>query len=282
MVARLKTTPYELPPESVLRQNYKEYGYVRFFENVLKTELRNGRNSWGAQNQYARVIFSNLWADRPSLTEGGRHYLWFRSPDDRYNGRKLPGGTERAEFMAQLQGNPELKHYGVAVIDPNWREGAKASVWGIDTETLLELANTPILRDGQYAIEVVGTKPVQAVVSEMEARRISLVASQQRRIFLEGASQPVNQEEREIRRRSQRAIRACIEHYTNRDGRLICQTCGWSRPDGYSGRIIEIHHKTPFANRAGEYAIDPVEHLIPLCPTCHRMAHDSSQRLEFA
>ena len=41
--------------------------------------------------------------------------------------------------------------------------------------------------------------------------------------------------------------------------------------DGY----IHVHHKTPVAKAAehGEYELDPVEDLVPVCPNCHAMLH---------
>lgn len=278
MVSIMSTSAYQLPPKEILRENRKRLGYSRFYEQVLQTKLTNDRNSWGAQNPHARVVFSNLWVDRAVDAQGPGQYFWFRDPDDRYgNGRKLPGGTERASFLAQLRDDPSLRHYGVAVIDPNWKPDKKAEIWGIDTENLLVLANKPVLRDGEHLIEVQGTVSVEEAVADIEARKKALIEDVQRQEqFAEGDAW---EEECQIRKRSSQAIRACVEHYFKRDGLLRCQHCGWTRPEGYAGRIIEIHHIVPVAEREGAYSIDPIKDLVPLCPTCHRLVHDSSGHL---
>lgn len=267
---------YQLPPESGLRQNQLDLSYCRFFSEVLKTPLKNCRNSWGAQNHFTRTVFSNVWADRPASPSEDQQFFWFRSLDGRYRGRRLPGSTERTNFMEQLQTNPDLQHYGLPIIDPRADEkDGKPNVWGYDKDTLLILARKPVRIGDHYAIEVVGTRPTKEVVAEMASRASSAIEKRNHQEFLEGLTQQVTVEQTI---RSDNAVRACIEHFHERDGELRCQHCGWTRPDGYTGRIIEIHHKEPVAERQreGVYAVDPIIDLVPLCPTCHRLAHDKS------
>lgn len=86
--------------------------------------------------------------------------------------------------------------------------------------------------------------------------------------YLEGAMKrvPVNAYER-----NPKARRACLRHHgTN------CSVCGFSFEERY-GEIgagyIHVHHLKPLAQAGGEYELDPVEDLRPVCPNCHAMLH---------
>lgn len=37
--------------------------------------------------------------------------------------------------------------------------------------------------------------------------------------------------------------------------------------------LIHVHHLTPLSATGGEYRVDPVRDLIPICPNCHAVAH---------
>ena len=71
--------------------------------------------------------------------------------------------------------------------------------------------------------------------------------------------------------RDKEARRKCIDYYGCR-----CQACGMSFEDVY-GEIgkdfIEVHHLVPISSRGGDYVVDPVNDLIPLCSNCHSMVH---------
>lgn len=73
--------------------------------------------------------------------------------------------------------------------------------------------------------------------------------------------------------RSRPARNQCIEHYG-----YACQVCGLRFEERY-GEIgkdfIHVHHTTPLAQVAGnpDYAVNPVEDLVPVCPNCHAMLH---------
>lgn len=64
---------------------------------------------------------------------------------------------------------------------------------------------------------------------------------------------------------------ACIAHYGS-----ACQACGLSFLDVY-GELgegyIEVHHCIPVSKMGGEYFVDPVMDLIPVCSNCHSMIH---------
>lgn len=74
-----------------------------------------------------------------------------------------------------------------------------------------------------------------------------------------------------IYERDPKARKACIDYYGYR-----CSVCGMDFEEVY-GQIghnfIEVHHVIPLSQRNGEYKVDPIKHLRPLCSNCHSMIH---------
>lgn len=71
--------------------------------------------------------------------------------------------------------------------------------------------------------------------------------------------------------RNTEARNACIQHYGCR-----CAICGFDFEKIYGeiGRgFIEVHHVVPIHERGGEYTVNPITDLIPLCSNCHSMIH---------
>lgn len=67
---------------------------------------------------------------------------------------------------------------------------------------------------------------------------------------------------------------ACIEHYGCK-----CNICGFDFEKAFGelgNNYIHVHHHVAVSTRDGEYNVDPIEDLIPLCPNCHAMAHRQS------
>lgn len=71
--------------------------------------------------------------------------------------------------------------------------------------------------------------------------------------------------------RSAAARQACIEHYG-----LRCFVCEFDFESEYGeiGRgFIHVHHEVPLHQIDGNYAVDPIADLKPVCPNCHSMLH---------
>jgi hypothetical protein len=71
--------------------------------------------------------------------------------------------------------------------------------------------------------------------------------------------------------RNQKARDACIEHY-----KAICAVCAFDFSVVYGdiGKgFIHVHHKVDLSSIGGNYIVDPVKDLIPVCPNCHAMLH---------
>lgn len=95
----------------------------------------------------------------------------------------------------------------------------------------------------------------------------------------EGAARQIT---RNIFERNPTLRRACIAHYTAKDGRLACQACDMDFASIYGGDIgagfIHIHHLDPLGN-AAQRETDPLRDLVPLCPNCHAMVHKTDPPL---
>jgi 5-methylcytosine-specific restriction enzyme A len=71
--------------------------------------------------------------------------------------------------------------------------------------------------------------------------------------------------------RNRKARKACINHHG-----VACFICGFKFGDVYGDmfkRVIHVHHLRPLSEIAGEYEVNPVEDLRPVCPNCHVVIH---------
>lgn len=71
--------------------------------------------------------------------------------------------------------------------------------------------------------------------------------------------------------RDNSARRACLDHYG-----YFCSVCGFSFENTYGPlgkNQIHVHHIIPISSIGHSYQLDPISHLVPLCPNCHHMAH---------
>jgi predicted HNH restriction endonuclease len=86
--------------------------------------------------------------------------------------------------------------------------------------------------------------------------------------FSEGSVQRilVNRYERDPKARL-----ACVKHH-----KPICAICGFNFGQFYGAAVeglIHVHHLKPLSEVRGEYIVDPVEDLRPVCPNCHAVLH---------
>jgi putative restriction endonuclease len=71
--------------------------------------------------------------------------------------------------------------------------------------------------------------------------------------------------------RSSEARRKCLEHYGT-----ACVVCSFDSATVYGPSatgIIHVHHLLPLSETEGEYQVDPVADLRPVCPNCHAVIH---------
>jgi len=93
--------------------------------------------------------------------------------------------------------------------------------------------------------------------------------------YAEGAKKQVRVNAYE---RNPKARAACLKHY----GR-VCSVCAFSFEKRYGAigqDFIHVHHLKPLALTSGEYKVDPIADLRPVCPNCHAMLHTCNPPLE--
>jgi 5-methylcytosine-specific restriction protein A len=86
--------------------------------------------------------------------------------------------------------------------------------------------------------------------------------------YVEGACRRISVNAYE---RDEKARLRCIQYHGTK-----CCICGFSfgavygeEAEGY----IHVHHLRPLSEVGGEYVVDPVEDLRPVCPNCHAVVH---------
>ena len=253
-------TTYTAPSEHELKAVKRTWGGVTKYLVALGAPMANVRQSWGAQHPSTRAIYSLIWIDEFAEIDGVQHaaVLTFDRP-----AKSKYGYRERERHLDEVQ-NTDIQHYGIPVTHGGDRG---KGVIGFDDTTLLLLEKKRIPHDGVYYARILDTVPVD---HEEQAQAEESFASDN--TFTEGARRTIITTAPE---RDPAARDACIAHYRREDGVLTCQVCGWTKPNGVRKTIIEVHHRTPVSDYAGETEIDPITDLIPLCPTCHRIVHDT-------
>lgn len=76
------------------------------------------------------------------------------------------------------------------------------------------------------------------------------------------------------------ARRACIAHFG-----ASCQVCGFDFKATYGelgSGFIQVHHTRPLSQVRSGYNVDPESDLIPVCPNCHAMLHQTTPPLTVA
>lgn len=71
--------------------------------------------------------------------------------------------------------------------------------------------------------------------------------------------------------RSPEARVACIKAHG-----AVCSICSFDFGKVYgpeAGGLVHVHHLHPIALRSGEYEVDPIRDLRPVCPNCHAVIH---------
>lgn len=77
--------------------------------------------------------------------------------------------------------------------------------------------------------------------------------------------------------RNPQARKLCIEYYG-----LNCAVCAFNFKKSYGDigiGYIHVHHLKPIAEIGGNYEIDPIKDLRPICPNCHAMIHRLSETI---
>lgn len=81
------------------------------------------------------------------------------------------------------------------------------------------------------------------------------------------------------RRRSRMLLERGRSYFRKLDpeGRLRCEACGFVTPKKISAEIVQLHHTEPLYDFGKQGKLlklsEALSKLVPLCPTCHQIAH---------
>jgi hypothetical protein len=86
--------------------------------------------------------------------------------------------------------------------------------------------------------------------------------------YLEGATRTISVT---VYERNSEAKEVCINHY---GASCVCCKFSFEKKYGSEGAgYIHVHHLRPLSEIDGEYQVDPIKDLRPVCANCHAMLH---------
>jgi hypothetical protein len=207
------------------------------------------------------------------------------SEDENIVLRFIPKGKRTVETLSQRSspiivilegwGHPEFNNYKPPVqsgqlVSFEQRYPTLSPEWGIAFDEFL----SQHLKQSNSRIVAVYRRELNKPILQLEtqqnigAAEEPLITEVSENVITEGA---VTQSLENDYERNQEARRLCIAHYGIR-----CQICGFDFKEVY-GEIgsdyIHVHHIVPISQRQGEYEVNPITDLLPVCPNCHAMLH---------
>jgi 5-methylcytosine-specific restriction enzyme A len=209
--------------------------------------------SWSFINENEKFVIFGLW----DIHDDGDLGMIF-AEDWRYDtqGRKKPGYDQSKRHIDLVADSD----YGLKIFPMIW---SSARMIGGDGPAAIKefspiLSNRRLVQVGSKWYAADDERPIPGSMADE-------VADQS---FVEGAVTTVTVNAYE---RNPKARKACLEHYG-----FSCQICSFDFEKKY-GEIghafIHVHHLIPLSETDGEYTIDPINDLMPVCPNCHAIIH---------
>lgn len=208
--------------------------------------------SWSFINVAERTIIFGAWDKNHA---GNRALILCDDWEISRRGRKQPGyGQAREHIRLIEQEGYSLKTFPMIYSEVE-EEGdvGPAKIEGF----VQELTSKSLLRVGNcwYASddELATTFP-----EELDSEET----------LIEGAAKTVRVNAYE---RNSVARTKCLAHHGH-----ACVVCSFNFESAYGalGRnYIHVHHVVPLSEVRGEYIVDPIKDLVPVCPNCHAMIH---------
>lgn len=233
-------------------------------EEFLKSEGAKSTNkywSWSAVNEDQKIVIFGAWDVH---TKDGLEMIL--TEDWRLNekGKKQPGFTDAYKNLMLVQEqNYQLKTYRMILEEIEQGDWTKARI----KEFIPKLHDRKLIKSGNswYAID----KDKEPSLFPDEEDLVD-TENNPNIEFTEGAKKQVTVNAYE---RSSIARKKCIEHHG-----CFCAVCGLNFKHLYGELgegFIHVHHIKPISEIGNEYTLDPIKDLIPVCPNCHAMIHQT-------
>lgn len=233
----------------------------QFIENKGAV-CKNWSWSWSFVNHDDRFVIFGIWQDVETHKLGLiLHKDWEISP----KGRRNNGYGQALEHLQLVEEEGyRLRTFRMNGARRHPEEGDLSPSMISDFTPELTDAKLISLSDGWYASHFNDEPETVAEVVNIEAYQE----------FAEGAVSRVFVNAYE---RNAEARRKCLEHYG-----FTCQACETNFGEKYGTLgegYIHVHHLKPIHLCGGEYMVDPLKDLIPVCANCHAMIHRRSDPL---
>ena len=222
----------------------------QFLESQGAT-CRNWTWSWSFINEAEKTIIFGAWDTHHA---GNRALILSEDWEISRRGRRQPGYGQAREHIRLV----EEEGYRLMTFPMIYSEIEEAGDVGpakIDG-FVPELTLKSLIRVGGswYASDdgLVSTLPEELGAHEL----------------VEGAMKTVSVNAYE---RNPEARARCLAHHG-----YACMVCGFNFESVYGDlgkRYIHVHHVVPISEVKGEYTVDPIRDLVPVCPNCHAMIH---------
>ena len=211
--------------------------------------------SWSFINEEDMVIIFGAW-DR--LTEGGRSLIMSEEWQISSKGKKQSGYKQSIKHIRLIEEEGyQLKTFSMSYSDHNKDEDGIGPAKIDNFVAKLESKSLVKVGPNWYSSDNVISITIPEEVERPEQ-------------YFEGASQKVSVNTYE---RNTEARAKCIEHYGYK-----CQACSFDFQYVYGAigkNYIHVHHVIPLSEVKKTYKVDPVKDLIPLCPNCHAIVHQT-------
>ena len=232
-------------------------------EEFLKSVGAHSTNkywSWSAVNEEKKWVVFGAWDVH---TKDGREMIL--SEDWRYSrkGKKQPGFTDAYRNIRLVEeDNYQLKTYSMILERIDNGEWSRARI----KEFIPHLNDRKLIKSGNgwYAVSI------NAQPSLFPDEEDLVETDDNKAQYFEGARKQITVNGYE---RSASARKKCIEHHG-----CFCAVCSLDFMHLYGSLgegFIHVHHIKPLYESEKEYKLDPVKDLIPVCPNCHAMIHQT-------
>ena len=223
---------------------------------------KNWTWSWSFVNHKEKVIIFGAW---DIYTKGDMALIFSEDWKINSRGRKSPGFDQSLKHIQLIEEQGyKLKTFAMKYSDVNIDENDIGPATIKSFTHKLERKYLKRVGDSWYAFGKKNNIQIAEEVDDNEA-------------LIEGASKiiSVNVFERNPIARSK-----CLAHYGYK-----CIVCSFDFEKIYGSigqNFIHVHHIVPLSETSGEYKLNPIKDLVPICPNCHAMIHRTRPILTIA
>lgn len=217
--------------------------------------------SWSAINEDEKLVIFGAWDVH---TKDGREMILSEDWRISEKGKKQPGYTDAYRNLRLVEEKGyQLKTYPMILEEVNNGEWTRAKI----KEFIPVLHDRKLIKSGNawYAVDKSASPSLFPDEEDLVESGNDLDGQ-----FIEGAKKQITVNAYE---RSASARQKCIE-----DHGCYCAVCGLDFTCLYGDLgegFIHVHHIKPLSEIDSEYRLDPIKDLIPVCPNCHAMIHQT-------